>query len=120
MDLAAYCVGVPARKFAFRFPSNRLRGESRLSIDNPIAQQARRYAEILGLKFAYATNGPDVIEIDYFTGTEVPRSGYPTPAELWSRYRAGVGLASDQAADQLLTPFTPPSRDNRTRRGRAP
>lgn len=33
-------------------------------------QQAKEYAEILGLKFAYATNGTDIIEVDYFTGKE--------------------------------------------------
>ena len=33
-------------------------------------QQAKNYAEMLGLKFAYATNGPDIIEFDYFTGLE--------------------------------------------------
>ena len=68
-------------------------------------QQVRQYAEMLGLKFAYATNGPEIIEIDYFTGAETPRTSYPAPAELWSRYRAGTGLGSDLAADRLLTPF---------------
>src|SRR4051812_36403825 len=29
-------------------------------------QQARQYAEMLGLRFAFATNGPEIIEIDYF------------------------------------------------------
>ena len=67
-------------------------------------QQARLYAEMLGLKFAYATNGHGIIEIDYLTGTETPRADYPTPAELWSRYRAGAGLADDGAAERLLTP----------------
>ena len=67
-------------------------------------QQARLYAEMLGLKFAYATNGPDIIEIDYFTGSETPRDDYPTPGELWSRYRAGSGLADDSAASRLLAP----------------
>jgi len=33
-------------------------------------QQARSYAEMLRLNFAYATNGHDIIEIDYFTGKE--------------------------------------------------
>src|ERR1700759_3144947 len=33
-------------------------------------QQARTYAEMLDLKYAYATNGVDIIEIDYFAGTE--------------------------------------------------
>ena len=68
-------------------------------------QQARQYAEMLGLKFAYATNGPEIVEIDYFTGAETPGTSYPTLGELWSRYRDGSGLASDQAADRLLTPL---------------
>lgn len=33
-------------------------------------QQAKDYAEILGVKFAYATNGLGIIEYDYFTGQE--------------------------------------------------
>ena len=35
-------------------------------------QQAREYAEILGLTFAYATNGMEIIEVDYSTGVERP------------------------------------------------
>ncbi|MBI1902923.1 MAG: DEAD/DEAH box helicase family protein [Planctomycetia bacterium] len=66
-------------------------------------QQAKEYAEVLGLKFAYATNGNEIIEVDYFTGQERRRADYPTPDELWSRYRAGNGLADD-AAQRLLTP----------------
>ena len=31
-------------------------------------QQAKDYAEILGLKFAYATNGREIIEFAYLTG----------------------------------------------------
>ena len=67
-------------------------------------QQAKQYAEMLGLKFAYATNGHDIIEFDYFTGKETSRVDYPGPAELWQRYRAGSGLKEQQAADRLLTP----------------
>src|SRR5206468_12827901 len=33
-------------------------------------QQAKDYAEILGLKFAYATNGTDILEYDDFTKLE--------------------------------------------------
>src|SRR5713101_8290460 len=58
-------------------------------------QQAKDYAEMLGLKFAYGTNGHDVIEFDYFTGLEKPLADYPTPGELWQRYRA-AGCLSDQ------------------------
>jgi len=68
-------------------------------------QQAREYAEMLGLKFAYATNGDEIVEIDYFTGTERSRATFPTPDELWARYRAGTGLHEDRIADRLLEPF---------------
>src|SRR5438093_8756988 len=55
-------------------------------------QQAKEYAEMLGLKFAYASNGPDIIEFDYFTGLEKPMPRYPSPEELWQRYRDGQKL----------------------------
>src|ERR1700736_3439954 len=55
-------------------------------------QQAKQYAEMLGLKFAYATNGREIIEFDYTTGLEQTVAGYPTPADLWQRYRNASGL----------------------------
>lgn len=67
-------------------------------------QQAKQYAEMLGLKFAYATNGHEIIEYDYFTGVEQSCADYPSPAELWERYRTGSGLAEPEQAKQLLTP----------------
>src|SRR5712675_3556302 len=51
-------------------------------------QQAKQYAEMLGLKFAYATNGREIIEVDYTTGTELIVNQFPAPAELWARYRS--------------------------------
>src|SRR5689334_10436595 len=33
-------------------------------------QQAKDYAEILSFKFAYATNGQEIIEFDYVTGQQ--------------------------------------------------
>jgi type I restriction enzyme R subunit len=68
-------------------------------------QQAKEYAEMLGLKFAYASNGPDIIEFDYFTGVEKTITTYPTPDELWQRYRSGRMLSDDTAAEQILTPI---------------
>lgn len=67
-------------------------------------QQAKDYAATLGLKFAYATNGPEIIEFDYLTGREQARAEYPTPDELWERYRAGGRLADPQVAAKLLSP----------------
>lgn len=67
-------------------------------------QQAKEYAEILGLKFAYATNGHQIIEFDYVTGQETELSAYPTPSELFSRLKASQGIAED-AGDKLLAPY---------------
>src|SRR5213083_2938650 len=33
-------------------------------------QQAKEYAQILGLKFAYATNGKSIVEHDFLTGQD--------------------------------------------------
>lgn len=66
-------------------------------------QQAKDYAEILGLKFAYATNGQGIIEFDYLTGLEREIDTFPAPDELWQRLTAHEGLAADTAAP-LLAP----------------
>ena len=47
--------------------------------------QAKKYAEILDLKFAFATNGKGIVEFDYITGIERSIATFPTPAELWVR-----------------------------------
>ena len=67
-------------------------------------QQARDYAEILGLKFAYATNGRRIIEIDYTTGTEREVDRYATPDELFARLTAATHLPQT-ATPHLLEPF---------------
>lgn len=75
--------------------------------DEPAAtglQQAKDYAEILKLKFAYATNGLEIIEHDYITGLERIIPNFPTPAELWSRLRTAEKLTDDAVAQCFLTP----------------
>jgi len=67
-------------------------------------QQAKNYAAMLGLLFAYATNGHDIVEFDYSTGLETSRADFPAPAELWQRYCAARGLAAPEVANRLLTP----------------
>jgi type I restriction enzyme R subunit len=67
-------------------------------------QQSKDYAGILGLKFAYATNGSEIIEFDFTTGIERFVETFPTPAELWSRLRVGEKIKDDTVADRLLTP----------------
>ena len=66
-------------------------------------QQAKEYAEILGLKFAYATNGLDILEFDFTVGQERELTSSPTPDELWTRLTQSNHLSAD-AAEHLLTP----------------
>src|SRR5438552_1860757 len=68
-------------------------------------QQAKQYAEMLGLKFAYASNGPEILEFDYFTGKEAKIESYPAPEQLWQRFRKGESLMDDTQVQQLLTPI---------------
>jgi len=67
-------------------------------------QQAKEYAEILGLKFAYSTNGKSIVEFDYTTGRETEDDSFPSPQELWSRLVEAEGI-TDEIVEQLLTPF---------------
>lgn len=77
--------------------------EAGLPAENGV-QQAREYAEMLGLRFAYATNGRRIIEIDYTTGTECEITQYPGPDELWQRLSAEAKLPHP-AATQWLEPY---------------
>ncbi len=45
------------------------------------------HAVKLGLSFAFATNGADIIEYDFIAHTETNRADFPSPAELWQRYQ---------------------------------
>lgn len=65
-------------------------------------QQAKSYAETLGLKFAYATNGHSILEFDRFTGLECEVATFPSPAALWARYRQGEGLTEPALENKLL------------------
>ncbi|MGO8675322.1 MAG: EcoAI/FtnUII family type I restriction enzme subunit R [Limisphaerales bacterium] len=68
-------------------------------------QQAKDYAIILGLPFAYATNGAAIIEFDFLTGGERELADFPTPADLWTRYRQKQQLNDPLAVERFLTPF---------------
>jgi len=78
------------------FPLAVVEAKASYKISADAVQQARNYAEMLSLKFAYATNGIDIIEIDYFTGSEKNVSTYPTPSEHWRRYCHGSKISEAQ------------------------
>lgn len=75
-------------------------------------QQAKEYAEILGLKFAYSTNGTGIVEFDYTTGVESKLDQFPNPEELWNRLTQDESI-TDAAGKKILAPtyrvgeFTP-------------
>ncbi|MBS0365112.1 MAG: DEAD/DEAH box helicase family protein [Proteobacteria bacterium] len=77
--------------------------EAGLPAENGV-QQAREYAQMLGLRFAYATNGRRLIEIDYSAGTEREVERYATPDELWRRLAGATGLPAVAQAP-LLEPY---------------
>jgi len=76
------------------------------SIPGKGLQQAKRYARLLDLPFAYSTNGKGIVEDDRDTGLETDRlAAFPSPDALWARYRAWKGIVEDGVAEGLLLPF---------------
>ena len=67
-------------------------------------QQAKDYAQILGLKFAYATNGAAIVEHDFLTGRDRDLAEFPSPDELWNRLRAAEQI-TDDVAERALAPY---------------
>jgi type I restriction enzyme R subunit len=66
-------------------------------------QQAKEYAEILGLKFAFSTNGKCIVEHDFITGKDTDMECFPTPDELWIRFSQSEGI-KPEFAERFLTP----------------
>jgi type I restriction enzyme, R subunit len=67
-------------------------------------QQAKDYAQILGLKFAYSTNGKGIVEHDFFTGKDKDLENFPTPEELWRRLQTGENITPEMS-ERVLTPY---------------
>lgn len=69
-------------------------------------QQAKNYAQLLDLPFSYSTNGKGIVEDDRDTGRETAGlSSFPSPDELWTRYRAWRGILDDLTAEGISLPF---------------
>ena len=66
-------------------------------------QQAKEYAQILGLKFAYATNGRGIVEHDFLTGRDNDLDAFPTADDLWGRLRGNEGI-DEKTAERVLAP----------------
>ncbi len=69
-------------------------------------QQAKNYATLLDVPFAYSTNGTGIVEDDRNTGIERANlRAFPSPEILWARYREWKGISDDVVVDGLLLPF---------------
>ena len=86
-----FMLAVVEAKAAYRLPGDGL-------------QQAKDYAAVLGLKFAYSTNGHGIVEFDFTNGKERELDAFPKPADLWRRFRASEKIEDEEAASRLLTP----------------
>jgi type I restriction enzyme R subunit len=69
-------------------------------------QQAKNYAQLLDVPFAFSTNGRGIVEDDRNTGIERENlTAFPSPDVLWSRYREWRRIDDDSVADGVLIPF---------------
>ncbi len=59
-------------------------------------QQAKDYADTLGIRFTYATNGNDIWEMDRETLEEHFVDRFPSPEELWQRLYGEVNDLRDR------------------------
>jgi type I restriction enzyme R subunit len=72
------------------------------SEDMPVTEglgQAKQYAEKLGVRFAYSTNGLGFYEVDMETGVEGPVSEVPSPEVLWQRTYANASVLETELTD---------------------
>lgn len=69
-----------------------------LSYSEGVAQ-AKEYADMLGIRYTYATNGNDIWEMDRQRYEEYFVTSYPSPEELWQR----VYGPSNDLRDKLNT-----------------
>ncbi|SRR5579875_1963134 len=89
-------------------------------------EQAKSYARMLDVPFAYASNGHSFVEFDFLSNQSCERALFPSPDELWQRWesyrnrsehsRGQLAEAPEeyanplsQQSNPLLYPLCPPS-----------
>ena len=65
-------------------------------------QQVIQYAEMMELKFAYSSNGKEIVEHDFITGQERGIEKFPSLDELWDRLRGMLKLEEKKEAKNTL------------------
>src|SRR5262245_52262180 len=91
-------------------------------------EQAKAYARMLDVPFAYASNGHGFVEFDFFLNRSRELGAFPTPDGLWNRWQQmritsrelyetelaaetapEAGVALGQPGNPLLFPYCPAS-----------
>ncbi len=91
-------------RYSQNFPIAIVEAKKKYKLAADGIQQAKDYAQILGLKFAYSTNGAEILEFDFITGLETTVSKYPTPTELWNRLNQEEPI-KPEIQETFLKPF---------------
>ena len=68
-------------------------------------QQAIQYAEMMGLKFAYSSNGKGIVEHDFITGMERNLDAFPSPDELWDRLKGTLKFENEKDEVDALSNY---------------
>lgn len=68
-------------------------------------QQAMQYAEMLDVKFAYSSNGKGIVEHDYITGMECNLDAFPSPDELWGRWKGTFQFQEQKDETDALSQY---------------
>jgi type I restriction enzyme R subunit len=74
-------------------------------------EQAKNYATILNIPFAYSTNGQEFVKFDFLNGTEttLPINEFPSPEELFALYCESKEYNEEQKSIILQDYFDDPS-----------
>ncbi len=85
-DIADYVLEYRGQKLAV------IEAKKRDLADTEGLPQAKRYAERLQTRFAFATNGVGIYRVDMATGEEGHVDAYPSPEALWAATFAGPNV----------------------------
>lgn len=92
-DIADYVLVYRSEKLAV------IEAKKRSLPDTAGVGQAKKYAEKLETRFAYATNGDGIYQIDRRTGVEGYIGQYPSPDQLWDATFSEANAWRDRFAD---------------------
>lgn len=68
-------------------------------------QQAIRYAEMLNVKFAYSSNGREIVEHDFISGMERRLETFPSPDELWGKLKGTFHFENKEDETDALSQY---------------